>query len=270
MSGIVTNPARGGVEVTPKPGITVPAAASAPVREPGAILRAIPNWLTASRVIMAAIFFGVLTAWRWDGSAAEAGKIDWLMLGAALLFIVAVITDAFDGYLARRWKVESAFGRIMDPFADKILVMGAFVYLASPDFWVQLPGTPNLAGHGIQVSGIYPWMVVVMLARELLVTSIRGVMESQGVSFSSDWWGKGKMILQSIIVPLVLALIAIAPVVPRGGDGEPLAGTLPWGYWAINGVVWLTLLVTVVSGVPYVMRCAKILADQRRELRGNH
>lgn len=237
--------------------------------QPTALMRAIPNWLTASRVIMAGIFFAVLTAWRWDDSAAEQGHIDWLLLSAAALFAVAVATDAFDGYLARLWNAESAFGRIMDPFADKILVMGAFVYLASPDFWVHLPGRADIAGHGLQVSGIYPWMVVLMLARELLVTSIRGVMEAQGVRFSSDWWGKGKMILQSIIVPLVLGLIAVAPVVPRGLDGLPMSPrslpdpNWPWGRWAVDLVVWLTLAVTVISGVPYILRCWAILARAR-------
>ena len=235
--------------------------------EPSWAMRAIPNLLTASRVLMAAIFFAVLTAWRWEDSAAAAQRVDWLMLVAAALFIVGVATDALDGYLARLWKVESTFGRIMDPFADKILVMGAFVYLASPDFWLHLPGAAGIAGHGIQVSGIYPWMVVLMLARELLVTSIRSVMEAQGIQFSSDWWGKGKMILQSIIVPLVLTLIAVAPVVPRSDSGNPIAGVFPWGYWAINSVVWVTLAVTVGSGVPYVLRCWAILAEARGEKR---
>lgn len=252
--------------IIPQPRLSVATGAGVPAENskgPSRLKQAIPNWLTASRVGMAAIFFGVLTAWRWDGSPADAGQVDWLMAAAAGIFAVAVLTDALDGYLARKWNVESAFGRIMDPFADKFLIMGAMVYLASPDFWVPLPGPANMAGHGIMVSGIYPWMVVLMLARELLVTSIRGVMEAQGLKFSSDWWGKGKMILQSIIVPMVLLLIACAPVVPRDLAGEAVLGPMPWGRWAIDVVVWVTLLFTVVSGVPYVMRCVSILAAQR-------
>ena len=91
----------------------------------------LPNWLTSARVLMAVVFFVVLTWWRWEDSAAQklsAGlsmQADrWLLLAAGL-FIVAGLTDIADGYLARKWKVESAFGRIMDPFADKVLVLGA-------------------------------------------------------------------------------------------------------------------------------------------------
>jgi len=239
---------------------------------PTALQRAIPNWLTASRVLMALIFFTVLAIWRWEdspmakvpGPGAIGWRVDWLLLGAAALFAVAVVTDALDGYLARLWKAESVFGRIMDPFADKILIVGAFVFLAGPDFWLHMPDKASLAGHGIQISGIYPWMVVVMLARELLVTSIRGTLESQGVTFASDWWGKGKMILQSVVVPAVLCIIALFPVTPQPD------GTAPWGRWAIDVCVWVTLGVTVISGIPYVRRCLIILAqwaEHKRELR---
>ncbi|MCW5764467.1 MAG: CDP-alcohol phosphatidyltransferase family protein [Phycisphaeraceae bacterium] len=246
---------------------SVPRPAILTLPAPTALQRALPNWLTASRVVLAGVFFAVLTLWRFEDSAAARSQVDWMLLGAAALFGIAVATDALDGYLARRWKVESMFGRIMDPFADKILVLGALVFLAGPDFWWRFPdGHPaRVSGHGIQISGVYPWMAVLMVGRELLVTSIRAVLEGQGVKFSSDWWGKWKMILQSAAIPAILIIIAAAPVRPDAAGafwkGDP-------GRVVVDLIVWTTLAVTVLSGVPYVARCLHVLA-QRRE-RSSH
>lgn len=238
--------------------------------------RELPNWLTSARVLMAAVFFAVLTLWRWDDSAAQKGHTDGLLLLAAGLFIVAVLTDIADGYLARRWHVESAFGRIMDPFADKILIVGAFVFLAGPDFWWEFPGSlsapARLSGHGIQISGVYPWMVVVILGRELLVTSIRGVLEGQGIKFGADWWGKGKMILQSFVIPTVLIATAVTSVLPAVKEHTNYHWwENPWGRMTIDITVWGMMFFTVMSGVPYVYRCVHLLAQARaakRDARG--
>jgi phosphatidylglycerophosphate synthase len=230
--------------------------------------RELPNWLTSVRVVMAGVYFAVLTLWRWEDSAAQAGRTDGLLLFAAGLFIVAVLTDVADGYLARKWQVESAFGRIMDPFADKILVVGAFVFLAGPDFWWEFPGAlgapARLSGHGIQISGVYPWMVVVILGRELLVTSIRGVLESQGIKFGADWWGKGKMIMQSIVIPTVLIATAVTKVLPPALEHAKYHWMdNPWGRQLIDVTVWGMMFFTVMSGVPYVVRCVRLLAEAR-------
>src|SRR5262249_49235343 len=153
--------------------------------------------------------------------------------------IVAAATDVLDGYLARRWNVTSLFGRVMDPFADKVLVMGAFIILAGPAFATHPdPGSPHLR----MVSGVTPWMVAVILARELLLTSIRGVFEAGNVSFPATWSGKAKMILQSGAVPIIMLLVWSA-------HGIELDHA--WRRWTIDAVVWITMLVTVASGWPY-------------------
>ncbi len=211
---------------------------------------------------MAIVFFGVLTAWRYDGSAASLGKTDWLLILAAGLFVVAGLTDFLDGYLARRWRVESVFGRIMDPFADKILVIGSAVFLAGPDFWWPTPQSHKFIGHGIQLSGIYPWMVVAITGRELLVTSIRGVLESQGMKFGAEWSGKLKMGCQSVCVPAVLLTIALTSVIPR-----PDGGLGPWGRVTIDVMVWTTVVVTLLSGAPYLWRACGMLAQWQRDRR---
>jgi len=186
----------------------------------------IPNLLTLLRVVLAAVFF-IALAW-FDGRSVT------LLTASAMLFIFAAATDAWDGYLARRWAVVSKFGRVVDPFADKLLVLGGFIFLAGP----------NLA----PLSGVEPWMAVVIVARELLVTTMRGAYESAGIDFSANVWGKGKMILQSIAIPAVLILIAI---------DLPAEQPLRWTRWARDGLVWLTVLVTVLSGVPYVTQAIR-------------
>lgn len=201
---------------------------------PTALQRQLPNALTVSRLALAAGFFAVLTPWRYaDSPLVKGHSPDWRLLLAAGLFIAAAVTDALDGHLARKWNVISVFGRVMDPFADKVLVLGAFVYLAGPGF--QGPERP--------MSGVAPWMAVVILARELLVTSIRAVAESKGIPFPATASGKWKMILQSVCVPLVLVLLNVAPAIDAA-----------WPLAAIRATVWATVIVTAWSGIPYITR----------------
>ena len=224
--------------------------------------RHMPNVLTLSRVGLALAFFAVLTPWRYVESplAGRPPLMDrWLMF-AMVLFILAAITDALDGHLARRWKVVTAFGRVMDPFADKLLVIGAFLFLAGPGFMMPLvpPGTTReqyVRALTIPVSGVTPWMVIVILGRELLVTSIRAVIEGRGGSFPAVFSGKLKMILQSICVPVVLGLVNL----PQ--EAGPLNGwTRPW----ILGIVWTTVAVTLWSAIPYVLRAIEALRTEER------
>ncbi len=156
--------------------------------------------------------------------------------------VLAALTDLLDGYLARRWKVESTFGRIMDPFCDKVLIIGAFIYLAGPRF--VDPAAVEAQSYFTMASGVYPWMVAIILARALLVTSIRGELESTGVKFGANVFGKLKMILQSVAIPLVLAIVML--IDGRDGPG--------WAAWTRDILVYLTVLVTVLSGIPYVTR----------------
>ena len=138
----------------------------------------IPNLLTMLRLVLSAAFFTILAFYRVGSDEA------WLLLPAIALFITAAVTDALDGYFARRWQVESKFGRIMDPFCDKVLIIGALCFLAGPGF--ALPDIAEYSGipdGNVNVSGFYPWMVVVIIARELLVTGIRGEMEGTGHKF---------------------------------------------------------------------------------------
>ncbi|MFI4897848.1 MAG: CDP-alcohol phosphatidyltransferase family protein [Phycisphaerales bacterium JB059] len=222
-----------------------PPVGHAPARPPATGIRArIPNALTIARLLLAAAFFALIEVGLrlptdpW--TEPDDGRTGVLHAAMALC-VVAAATDALDGYLARKWNAISKFGRIMDPFADKILVLGAFVTLAGPLF--HQPPPLGEAGAGWQASGVAPWMAVLILARELLVTSVRGFFEAQGVDFSADLAGKLKMALQSAVVPLVLLLLALTDVSP---------GTV--GRWMIDLSVWMTVLVTLASCLPYVVK----------------
>lgn len=210
-----------------------------------------PNALTVLRLVLAAGFFVCLALYRFPSSR------PWLLLLAAALFIAAALTDALDGYLARRWHAETAFGRVMDPFADKVLVLGAFVFLAGPNFLSDPESVPRRLTNLSQgpVSGVDPWMVVVILARELLVTSMRGVLESRGVRFGADWAGKAKMVLQSVAVPFVIVVLWLGTAQRSWASMDDTTMPVPqWCRWSIDAVVRLTVLVTVLSAAPYIVR----------------
>ncbi|USN99189.1 MAG: CDP-diacylglycerol--glycerol-3-phosphate 3-phosphatidyltransferase [Phycisphaeraceae bacterium] len=190
-----------------------------------------PNALTIARLLLTAIFVVVLVGAEPGGTAWSPG-----LLAAVGLFVLAALTDKADGTLARRWNAVSRFGRVVDPFADKILILSAFIMLAGP----------TLGLH----SGVETWMVVLILARELLVTTIRGVYESEGVDFSASWTGKIKMVVQSIAAPVALLDAAS----PKGEAIGPRPATVV--------LLWVTVAMTLWSAVPYVVRAYRA----RREL----
>jgi len=107
------------------------------------------------------------------------------------LFVFAAITDFVDGYLARRWKVTSTFGALIDPLADKLLVMAALVMLVD----MQEPLTARSVLPG--------WMAVMILAREIWITGLRGWVATMGEIMSASWSGKVKTALQLTAIPLV-------------------------------------------------------------------
>lgn len=194
-----------------------------------------PNRITMIRFVGSLVLFAIFAIWGdVEAEAIEGHRTPFLV--AFWLFTVIAATDFLDGYLARRDQVVTAFGRIADPFTDKVLILGTMVYLSvMPWSEPRLPAT----------------LVVVILAREFLVTGIRGYVESLGREFPADGFGKIKMIVQSIAVGGLIWLEAF-----------------PWGTWwfdlwaiVVEILVWLTLITTVGSGVTYVLKTRAILAE---------
>lgn len=189
------------------------------------------------RVVMAAALVALLAMAPPLYGTADAQPI---LLAAVWLFVLAAVTDALDGYLARKWQVVSVFGRIMDPFADKLLVLGTVVMLATPTFEI------SESGQLVMAAGFTGWMAVVILGRELLVTSIRGVFEARGIDFSASFSGKAKMIIQSIAIPGCLLVAGLY------GSQRP-----EWASWAVTLAAWGTTLVTAASAAPYITRALR-------------
>jgi phosphatidylglycerophosphate synthase len=214
----------------------------------------IPNQLTIGRIALAAVFFVLLGLYD-AGAPAEASV---LLLVAFGVYVLAGITDVLDGWIARRWNLLSAFGRIADPFVDKVLVVGAFAMLAGQNF--TLPPSASgfetetlpfwLTGH--MASGVQAWMVVVVMSREFIVSAVRGYSESQGIKFPATPAGKIKMFLQSAAICTLLFQLAVLP-------------QAPWAVVLKLALVWLSVLATVLSGFAYINRAkALLVADEER------
>ena len=138
--------------------------------------RNLPNMITLGRLAIAMLLFVMLTL---EISGWGIGDRHLALNLAAVAFVLCVATDFIDGYIARRLKMVTAFGRLADTFVDKIVICGTLIYL------VHL--TPDL---------IRPWFVVIIVAREFLVSGLRSYMESHGIEFGARAGGKVKMVLQ--------------------------------------------------------------------------
>ncbi len=195
----------------------------------------IPNQITIGRLFLAIGFFGLLSFF----SAGRPGD-RWMLTLAFWVFLVAAIADVVDGFLARLMKQVTTFGRVVDPVVDKVMVLGAFGFFASQHFTVRTAaGVEN-------ITSVAPWMVVVILLRELLVSAIRSHREAAGTQVPANWAGKLKMFVQSATACVVLGQLAWF---------QP-AGEL---VWLRVGCVWLTVVVTALSALPYINQAYSFL-----------
>lgn len=181
----------------------------------------VPNLLTLSRLPLSAVLFACISAEAW--------------FACVVVFLIASLTDALDGWWARKFNQFTAFGRVFDPLIDKIMVGGAFIYL------IQVP-----------VSGLLPWMVTVVIGRELLITGVRGYVESLGKKFGADWFGKLKMILQCVALGAIFVFLWVRPM----AWARDHLGTLDL---VQMGLIYAMLAATIGSGVQYCWRAAKLL-----------
>ncbi|NLW86289.1 MAG: hypothetical protein GXY38_05395 [Planctomycetes bacterium] len=212
----------------------------------------LPNQLTVGRILLSAVFFVLLGLFEQGGQWSSA-----LLNAAFVLYIIAGITDILDGWIARRFNWTSAFGRIADPFVDKVLVVGAFVMLAGSNFampadlqYERTIGVPAWL-TGSMASSVQAWMVVVVLAREFIVSAVRGYSESQGVKFPATPAGKAKMFVQSFAICAILYQMANLP-------------QTPWAAYLKVGSVWAAVLITLLSGLAYVGKAREVLARQEK------
>jgi CDP-diacylglycerol---glycerol-3-phosphate 3-phosphatidyltransferase len=181
----------------------------------------LPNLITLSRLGLAVILFWLI-------------YVEGFWISAAVLFVVAAATDAIDGYIARKYGQVTTLGRILDPFVDKIIVCGAFVFLLEKK----------------ADSGVNSWMVMSVIGREMFVTGLRSFLEQSGKDFSAAFIGKAKMALQCVAI--TMSLLSLSPEV-----GNPT-----FNFYR-NIVLWAAVAVTVYSGLAYAVRGFQMLRRQK-------
>lgn len=181
----------------------------------------VPNALSISRLALAAVAWGLIAR--------------SLFTAALVVFSIAAITDALDGYIARRLKQESDIGRQLDPLVDKILIIGTLVYL------LTIPET-----------GVMPWMVAAVTTRELAIQWVRSLLEGRGIAFGAKASGKLKTVFQCLAIVAVLFVSAI------GVDRYKPARLVR------DALLWIAVLQTLYSGIVYAKLAAPRLKEPRR------
>jgi CDP-diacylglycerol--glycerol-3-phosphate 3-phosphatidyltransferase len=187
----------------------------------------VPNQLTGLRLILAVVMF-CLIPWGLPAT----------YLASMVLFILAAATDWLDGYLARKRGEITALGRILDPFADKVIICGTFIFLVA---------TPKMLDTAF---GLRAWMVVVIVGRELLVTLLRSFLEERGSDFSAKLSGKLKMVLQCVAAGVGLFYLSFT---------EREAGSPLWVWLPLVASIWAAVILTVYSGLVYIHAAVKLL-----------
>ncbi len=176
----------------------------------------LPNKLTMFRVILIPFFvFFMLTDY-----VGEVSK--WIALG---IFILASLTDLLDGKIARKYNLVTNFGKFMDPLADKLLVCSALICL------VDLDRIPS-------------WIVIIIIAREFVISGFRLIASDNGVVIAASYWGKFKTTFQMIMVCLMIADISRIAIVTQV-------------------VMWIALVLTVISLIDYLWKNRSVMGDQK-------
>ena len=175
----------------------------------------LPNKLTTLRVIMIPFFvFFMLT--DVGGSANK-----WIAL---TLFVVASLTDFLDGKIARKYNLVTNFGKFMDPLADKLLVCSALICLQDLD---RVPA----------------WVVIVIIAREFIISGFRLVASDNGIVIAASYWGKFKTTFQMLMI--------IVMIMNLGGVFD-MVGTV---------LMWIALALTIISLVDYIAKNVQVLTQ---------
>jgi CDP-diacylglycerol--glycerol-3-phosphate 3-phosphatidyltransferase len=187
----------------------------------------LPNKLTVARFVLTAVFLWAVFS--------RSPINDTLAL---VLFIAASLTDFFDGRIARRRKLITSFGTLMDPLADKVLMCSAFIALVERGR--LSPGTPV---------AVEAWMVVIIVARELAITGLRLLAASKGIVLAAERYGKHKTISQ---ITAVIALLVMDAYVEWWSWLQKL---LVWWVPAFTQIaLWGTVALTLTSGALYLWR----------------
>jgi CDP-diacylglycerol--glycerol-3-phosphate 3-phosphatidyltransferase len=187
----------------------------------------LPNQLTFLRLLLSVVLFCFVAAGYY--------------LTSMVLFIIAAGTDWLDGYYARKYSQVTTLGRILDPFADKVIVCGTFIFLVAVPVMAEVPW------------GLRAWMVVVIVGRELLVTALRSFIEDRGSDFSAKMSGKLKMVLQCVAAGTCLFYLSY--------DAPQTENAANWCWWLLVVSLWSALFLTIYSGLVYIRAAVRLLRE---------
>ena len=203
---------------------TAPVESSQPQPIDGRSLN-LPNMITISRLILSFVLFAMISFGEsWN----------WVWIWSAGLFSFAAATDFLDGYIARKYQLVTTLGRILDPFVDKIIICGSFIFLL-----------------GNTASGVNAWMVIAVIGREMFVTGLRSFLEQAGHDFSAAWIGKIKMTVQCAAV--VGCLICLDPDLRLLSYADSIL-------IARDVLLWSCVAITLYSGLAYAWRGFQMLS----------
>ncbi len=204
----------------------------------------LPNKLTVSRFVLTVVFLTVIFS-----------RVPYHETVALIVFCIASLTDYFDGKIARRDKLITNFGILMDPLADKILVCSAFISFVNR---ADLPDHRGMPPHAWMPA----WMAVVVVARELAITGLRMLAASKNVVLAAERYGKHKTISQIVAIISVLVLASYPQWGVLGSIfGFHLIGNVPWVVWFTELAKWVAVLLTIISGTIYLWRNRRLYLD---------
>ncbi|MBI4003538.1 MAG: CDP-diacylglycerol--glycerol-3-phosphate 3-phosphatidyltransferase [Candidatus Omnitrophica bacterium] len=188
----------------------------------------LPTQLTFLRFLLAFLVMGLLMVPGWPAKGA-----------ALIFFLLAGLTDWLDGWLARRWRQVSPFGALLDPIADKVLVLGIFLTF-------------------VQLRLIPAWMVLVILLRELIITGVRLFVASRGVVLAAAQEGKQKAVSQMVTIAVILSVLLIRELFEPATIPDQVNQAMDG---VVLGCLWVTVLFTLISGVAFFRRHQAALWD---------
>ena len=175
----------------------------------------LPNKLTMLRMILVPFFVAALLI--------QNGEIFALRMTALVLFLIASLTDLLDGKIARKYNLVTNFGKFMDPLADKLLVCSALICL-------------------VELERIPAWIVIIIIAREFVISGIRLIAVDDGVVIAASKWGKFKTVFQMIMVGFMIGNLRIFDL---------LTALL----------MWIALALTIISMIDYIAKNKEVLTN---------
>ncbi|MCR5256075.1 MAG: CDP-diacylglycerol--glycerol-3-phosphate 3-phosphatidyltransferase [Acetatifactor sp.] len=186
----------------------------------------LPNKLTIMRVILILPFVILLLGGNAGLFGTETFVTDMIALG---IFIVASLTDLADGKIARKYNLVTNFGKFMDPLADKLLVCSALIAL-------------------IEMDRIPAWVVIIIIAREFIISGFRLIASDNGVVIAASYWGKFKTTFQMVMVCMMIS---------------GLSAMYGWFSILTDVIMYIALVLTVVSLVDYLYKNRDVMKDTK-------